>query len=108
MINMAGTIDDSRYFWKARANDGNFRIGLSDAVREEFGEISSVTFSTSDKEIRDGHDFLTLESPNTVSDTTVLRSPESGEVVRFHTELLYQPDLINSADRNKNWIVEVY
>ena len=40
---MADKIDDSRYFWKARSEDGHFKIGLNDA-RVEFGEISSVTF----------------------------------------------------------------
>ncbi|MFD1125798.1 glycine cleavage system protein H [Lentilactobacillus raoultii] len=105
---MAGKIDDSRYFWKARANDGHFKIGLNDVARVAFGEISSVSFATDKKEIYDGDDFITIESPNTVSDTTVLHSPESGEVVKYHTELLYQPHLINSSDREKNWIVEVY
>ena len=44
MINMADKIDDSRYFWKARSEDGHFKIGLNDDARVEFGEISSVTF----------------------------------------------------------------
>lgn len=107
MINIADKIDDSRYFWKACSEDGHFKIGLNDDARVEFGEISSVTFSTNKKEIYDGQDFITIESPNTVSDTTVLHSPESGEVVKYHTELLYHPHLINSSDRAKNWIVEI-
>ena len=41
---MADKIDDSRYFWKARSEDGHFKIGLNDDARVEFGEISSVTF----------------------------------------------------------------
>ena len=41
---MADKIDDSRYLWKARSEDGHFKIGLNDDARVEFGEISSVTF----------------------------------------------------------------
>lgn len=105
---MADTIDDSRYFWKARTNDGHTLIGFNDAAREEFGEISSVRFLTDGPEIHDGQDFLNIESPNTVSDSTVLHAPDSGQVIEFHTEVRYQPHLVNSADRGKNWLVELY
>ncbi|MCK1254503.1 hypothetical protein MX081_10900 [Streptococcus uberis] len=35
---MADKIDDSRYLWKARSEDGHFKIGLNDDARVEFGE----------------------------------------------------------------------
>ncbi len=104
---MADTVDDARFFWKARTNNGHFRFGLNAAAREEFGEISRISFSNTQKELHDGEEFIEIDSPNIVSDTITLRFPESGRVVAFHTELLYKPSLINSADREDNWIVEL-
>ncbi|MCP9333325.1 glycine cleavage system protein H [Lentilactobacillus hilgardii] len=105
MINMANPIDDSNYLWQEETSEGHTRIGLNNEARNQIGQISYASFPKNLNEVRVGEEFFSFEGAKAVED---IHSPQSGKVARVNTELLDHPDYLNDADKEKNWIIELY
>lgn len=92
------------YFWTKKQANGNTRLGLNDAGRDELGQISFIDVPAVGTVLTDGGKFVAVEAEKAVTD---LDSPVSGEIVAVNQKAIDQPELLDSSEENDNWIVEV-
>jgi glycine cleavage system H protein len=80
------------------------RIGLSDYIQEELGEIIGVELPDIGDEIEKDESFGEVESVQTVSE---LFAPVSGTVTAVNDELEDQIGLINEDPYHDGWLIAV-
>ncbi len=80
------------------------RIGLSDYIQEELGEIIGVELPDLGDEIEKDESFGEVESIQTVSE---LLAPVSGTVTAVNDELEDQIGLINEDPYHDGWLIAV-
>lgn len=80
------------------------RIGLSEKGQDDVGEVMYVEIPRYHDQLKDGDNLISVEGAKAV---TELVSPVSGTVQKVHKELEDQTELLNSTDREDNWIVEL-
>lgn len=102
---MADKIDDSKYSWTDKTDDGHTRIGLNDLARNEIGQVTFAEFPEKLTQVEDGDPILSFEGAKAV---TEIHTPVAGKVARINSDLIEHPELLNEDNRDKTWIVELF
>ncbi|GAF37863.1 glycine cleavage system protein H [Lentilactobacillus farraginis] len=102
---MAQTIDDAKYLWQKKLDNGHVRIGFNDIARQEIGEISFATFPDGLAEVKLGDVVLSIEGAKAVSE---VHTPLAGKVAKVNLALKDHPEYLESPDEEKNWIIELF
>ena len=85
--------------------EGNIAtVGISVDAADELGDIAEVMFPEVGKEVKQGEEFMSLESIKAVQE---LYAPMSGVIVQVNTELNDNPLLINDDPEGTGWIVRI-
>ena len=79
-------------------------IGVTDFAQGELGDIVFVEVETEGETLGQGDVFGTIEAVKTVSD---LFLPVGGEVLAFNATLEDNPELVNSAPYDEDWIIKL-
>ncbi|MEC6748996.1 glycine cleavage system protein H [Marinilactibacillus sp. XAAS-LB27] len=89
--------------WIEKTAD-NYRIGLSEKGQDDIGEVMFVELPEEGVELKAGDVLLGVEGAKAVTELTI---PINGTVKAVHKEVEDEPELLNSADKTENWIVEL-
>ena len=79
-------------------------LGLSDYVRDQMGEITSLQLPDLGDILRAKHKMGHLESEEASSP---IEAPISGEVIEVNAEALQNPELVNSEPAGTVWLLRV-
>ncbi len=79
-------------------------IGISDYAQDSLGDIVYLELPEQGATVKAGETFGEIESVKSVSQ---LFSPVSGEVSEVNSELVNQPEMINSDPYDKGWMIKV-
>lgn len=90
--------------WLKKSDDGLCTIGISDHAQKQLGDIVFVELPETNKTVKQGEVFGSVESVKSVSE---LYTPISGEIVQINSELESNPELINSDAYKAGWIIKV-
>lgn len=82
----------------------NYRIGLSEKGQDDIGEVMFVELPDYGGELTIGDVLLGVEGAKAV---TEINTPLSGTIKDVHKAIEEEPELLNSEDRDENWIVEL-
>lgn len=81
-----------------------YRIGLSEKGQDDVGEVTYVELPEFGERLEKGDNLLSVEGAKAVTELVV---PMTGSVEKIHKALEDHTDLMNSTDREENWIVEL-
>ena len=85
--------------------EGNvLTIGITDYAQGELGDIVFLDVDEDLEEIEMGESFGAIEAVKTVSD---LFAPCTGKVVEINSQLVDEPQLVNSDPYGDGWIIKV-
>lgn len=101
---MADTLKFTEDHLWVRVTGTRARIGLSDYLQEELGEIIGVELPDVGDEIEKDENFGEIESIQTVSD---LLAPVSGVITAVNEDLEDQIGLLNEDPYQDGWLLEV-
>jgi glycine cleavage system H protein len=79
-------------------------LGLSDYLRDQMGEITSLELADLGDILRARRKMGHLESDDASSP---IEAPISGEVIEVNAEVLQNPDLVNSEPYDGGWLLRV-
>lgn len=89
--------------WIETLSDGEYRLGLSETLQEEAGDI----------------EFVNIHKPGTITNQETLLNIEaskaaieipiefSGQIIDIHEEVMSNPTLLNSSQRQDNWVAVI-
>lgn len=101
---MADTLKFTEDHLWVRVTGTRARIGLSDYLQEELGEIIGVELPDVGDELEKDENFGEIESIQTVSD---LLAPVSGVITAVNEDLEDQIGLLNEDPYQDGWLLEV-
>lgn len=105
---MSETPQELRYTdtheWARLDPDGTVCVGISDFAQDALGDVVFIELPETGTEVAAGAEVAVIESVKAASD---IYSPISGEVVRVNSELVEEPDLVNSEPYEGGWIFVV-
>lgn len=84
--------------------ENTYKVGLSEKGQDDIGEVMFVELPDYGGEVNIGDVLLGVEGAKAVTEITL---PLSGSVKAVHDEITDEPELLNSEDRDENWIVEL-
>ncbi len=84
--------------------ENGYRIGLSEKGQSDIGEIMYVELPEFGERMEKGDSLISVEGSKAVTELVV---PMTGTVGKVHKELEDKPDLMNSLDPGKIWILEL-
>jgi glycine cleavage system H protein len=84
--------------------EDTFRIGLSEKGQDDVGEVMFVELPSYGEKVEVGDNLIGVEGAKAVTEIT---APISGSVESVHKELEDEMELLNSTDRQENWILEL-
>jgi glycine cleavage system H protein len=98
---------DRRYLetheWARRK--GNYtRIGITDFVQSELGEIVFVELPSVGEYIDSGSAFSVIESVKSISD---VYAPISGVITNINYSVVENPTLLNNDPFDDGWMIEI-
>lgn len=85
-------------------NDKNYRIGLSEKGQDDLGEVMFIDVPSNVNRIELEESLIGVEGAKAVTELT---APIAGNVVSYHDALADEPEKLNSAEKENNWIVEL-
>lgn len=98
---------DRRYLetheW-ARRKENHTRIGITDFVQSEFGEIVFVELPSVGEYIDSGSAFSVIESVKSISD---VYAPISGVITNINYSVVENPTLLNDDPFDDGWMIEI-
>lgn len=87
------------------ANEGRWRIGITDFAQRQLGDIIHVELPEVDEHHCEADEELgVIES---LSGSMELHSPVAGTITAVNTDLLSHSELINTSPYEDGWIVEM-
>lgn len=105
---MSETPQELRYTdtheWARLDPDGTVSVGISDFAQDALGDVVFIELPETGTEVAAGAEVAVIESVKAASD---IYSPISGEVVRVNSDLVEEPDLVNSEPYEGGWIFVV-
>ncbi|MXZ44632.1 MAG: glycine cleavage system protein GcvH [Gammaproteobacteria bacterium] len=105
---MSETPQELRYTdtheWARLDPDGTVCVGISDFAQDALGDVVFIELPETGTEVAAGAEVAVIESVKAASD---IYSPISGEVVRVNSDLVEEPDLVNSEPYEGGWIFVV-
>ena len=84
--------------------ESTYRLGLSEKGQDDVGDVMYVELPDFGNKIEKGDNFLGVEGAKAV---TEIVSPLNGVVENVHKELEDETELLNSTDKEDNWIIEL-
>jgi glycine cleavage system H protein len=78
------------------------RLGISEQLRRDIGEINEVVFPPIGAVIQENEIISELITDQIKSS---LPSPINGVVSAYNEEAMLNPQILNTSDRNKNWLI---
>lgn len=81
-----------------------YRIGLSEKGQDDIGEVMFVELPEFEGKLAEGDVLLGVEGAKAV---TEILSPLNGQIKDVHKNLVEEPELLNSEDKEDNWIIEL-
>ena len=84
-------------------HENHYTIGLSAKGQDDLGDVSFIELSDNTK-ISSTEVLFNVEAAKAV---TSFVAPFDATVVKWHKEIEDQPVLLNSTNKQENWIVEV-
>jgi len=93
----------SAHVW-VQVEDSEAILGLSDYLQDQMGEITSLDLPDIGDILRAHKRMGHVESEEASSP---IESPLTGEVIDVNSELLTNPDLVNSDPYGSGWLVRV-
>lgn len=88
----------------AELEDGTVKMGITDYAQSELGDIVFIELPEEETQIKQGQDFIVVESVKAVSD---VYAPVSGEVVELNSVLEESPELVNDSPHDEGWMVKI-
>ncbi len=88
----------------ARVEDKIATVGISMFAADELGDVIELMFPEVGMEVKQGDNFMTLESLKSAQD---LYAPVSGVVTEVNTALLDNPELVNDDPEGEGWLVRM-
>ncbi|MGB6179543.1 glycine cleavage system protein H [Carnobacterium sp.] len=85
-------------------NDEKYRIGLSEKGQDDLGEVMFIDIPSDVTKVALNDSLIGVEGAKAVTELT---TPLAGNVVSYHEALADEPEKLNSADKENNWIVEL-
>ena len=79
-------------------------VGISDHAQQMLGDIVFVELPAVGDEVKQGDEFLTVESPKAAAS---VYAPVSGEIVEVNEELEGSPEKINESPFEGGWLVKI-
>lgn len=105
---MSPTVRNDRYYLEthewARREENHTRIGITDFVQSELGEIVFVELPSVGEDISSGNSFGAIESVKSISD---IYSPVSGTIINVNESVVESPDLVNNNPFDDGWMIEI-
>ena len=99
--------DDRRYTkeheWVKTEGD-RARVGITDYAQNQLGDVVYLELPEVGRMLKAGETFGTVESVKAVSE---LYAPLAGEVVEVHSDLVANPEAINTDPHGKGWMIVV-
>ncbi|WP_461218886.1 glycine cleavage system H family protein [Lapidilactobacillus salsurivasis] len=95
---------EQTYFWQEKMANGQIKLGLNQAAREELGQVKYAELPQVDQELAVGDTLLAVEAQKMVQD---LPTPIAGRIVATHEALTTTPELLDTDDDQENWIAIV-
>ncbi len=93
----------SAHVW-VQVEDTEAVLGLSDYLQDQMGEITSLDLPDIGDILRARKRMAHVESEEASSP---IDSPLTGEVIEVNSELIANPDLVNSDPYGSGWLVRV-
>ena len=84
--------------------DKNYRIGLSEKGQDDLGEVMFIDVPSDVTKLALDESLIGVEGAKAVTELT---APLAGSVVSYHEALADEPEMLNSAEKENNWIVEL-
>ncbi len=78
--------------------------GISAHAQEMLGDIVYVELPEVGRKVKQGEEFVVVESPKAAAD---VYAPVSGEVVEVNGALDAEPDLVNKGPYTDGWLVKI-
>lgn len=88
----------------AELEDGTVKMGITDYAQSELGDIVFIELPEEGTQIKQGQDFIVVESVKAVSD---VYAPVSGMVVKVNSVLEESPELVNESPHHEGWMVKI-
>jgi len=99
--------DDRRYTkeheWVKTEGD-RARVGITNYAQNQLGDVVYLELPEVGRMLKAGETFGTVESVKAVSE---LYAPVSGEVVEVHSDLVANPEAINTDPHGQGWMIVV-
>lgn len=99
--------DDRRYTkeheW-VKVEGERARVGITDYAQNQLGDVVYLELPEVGRALKAGETFGTVESVKAVSE---LYAPVTGEVVEVNSELVSNPEAINTDPHGKAWMIVV-
>ncbi len=96
---------DGLWVLRVQPRDGNrVRVGLTDYLQQESGDVAFVTVRPAGTKLQAGDDLADLE---TIKVVTTLVSPVGGTIVAVNEALEPHPELINQSPYERGWLAEI-
>jgi len=89
------------HVWLEDLGENNYRVGITDFVQDELGDIVFVEPPEEGREYDQADECAVVESVKSTSD---IYCPLSGIITEINSELNDTPDLINSEPYSEGWI----
>jgi glycine cleavage system H protein len=99
---MGELIEITRDEWWMQIQGSIVRLGISEQLQEDIGQIHGVTFAPVGSYILENDIICELEAEKFDSK---LPSILEGEILEFNQEALMNPELLNSLSTKENWLV---
>ena len=94
----------SNGLWIEKLSPSDYRIGLSEKGQDDLGEVMFVEISTESGNLKAGEAIINAEGAKAVTELTI---PFDVTVKEVHVEVEDEPDLLNSSDKEDNWLLLV-
>lgn len=89
--------------WIEKQAGDVFRVGLSEKGQDDLGEVMFVEISAEKGPMAGGDAILNVEGAKAVTELTL---PFDMHVSGVHKEVEDEPELLNAADNESNWLLE--
>lgn len=90
--------------WFEKMNDAEYKVGLSEKGQDDVGEVMFIEVSAKEGALNKGDAILNVEGAKAVTEFTL---PFNVTVKTVHQEIEEAPELLNSTDKEDNWILLV-
>lgn len=84
-------------------DDATYTISITPELQDDVGTIGFVEFAIED-ELEKEDPILNLEASKTILE---MATPLAGKVIARNDALINDPSLLNSANKEENWVVKL-